>query len=220
MTLPTSPWLAAVAALDPPIDLGREEAQREAVEELLRSGYHQEPLVDRLWRHFTQLLGDLLDGASGGPGGGRIALFVIVAVIALLAALLFWSLRRMSRSRRTPGEALLGGRERTAAEHRTEAERLAAEGSWAEAIRERLRAIARDLEERAVVSPMPGRTAVELAADAGRALPEHAARLSAAARLFDDVTYGEAPGTAAEYASLAELDRRVAAARATLGADA
>ncbi|MEV0967417.1 DUF4129 domain-containing protein [Microtetraspora glauca] len=220
MTLPAFPWTAALAALDPPVDIGREEARREAAEELLRSGYHQEPLVDRLWRHFTQLLGDLLDSTTGGPGSGLWALFLIVAIIVLLAALLVWSLRRMSRGRRAEDEAIFDGRERTAAEHRTEAERLAAAGSWAEAIRERLRAIARDLEERAIVSPMPGRTAAELAADAGRALPDHAAELGAAARLFDDVTYGEAPGTAEGYASLAELDRRLAAARVSLRADA
>ncbi|WP_433420460.1 DUF4129 domain-containing protein [Microtetraspora malaysiensis] len=228
MTLPASAPAAALAALGPrlprapgpPLDLGRDEAGQEAAKELLRSGYQQESLVDRLWRHLTQLLGDLFDSAPGGRAGGVVALIVIVVALVLLAALLVWSLRRVSRSRRAVEEGLLGGAVRTAAEHRAEAERLAAAGSWAEAIRERLRAIARDLEERAVLSPMPGRTAAELAADAGRVLPAHAAALTAAARLFDDVTYGEAPGSREGYAGVAELDGRLAAARVSLGADA
>ncbi|WP_449066361.1 DUF4129 domain-containing protein, partial [Planomonospora algeriensis] len=58
-----------------------------------------------------------------------------------------------------------------------------------------LRAVARDLEERAVVEELPGRTADELAAEAGRALPGFAGELAEAARLFDDVTYGDLPGT-------------------------
>ncbi|WP_245646852.1 DUF4129 domain-containing protein [Microtetraspora niveoalba] len=230
MTLPASApaWAArlpvyapatALAALGPPLDLGRDEARDEAARELLRSGYQQEPLADRVWRHISQFIGDLLDGASGGPGGG-LALVVIVTVLVLLALLLLWSLRRMSRSRRVVEEGVLGGGVRTAAEHRAEAERLAAAGNWAEAIRERLRAIARDLEERAILSPVPGRTAAELAADAGRALPEHASGLAAAARLFDDVTYGEARGTPAGYVSVAGLDKRLAAARTRLGAGA
>ena len=53
-----------------------------------------------------------------------------------------------------------------------------------------MRAIVRSLEERALLDPRPGRTADEAAAEAGRALPAHADRLRAAARDFDDVTYG------------------------------
>src|SRR5690606_30430874 len=77
----------------------------------------------------------------------------------------------------------------------------------------RLRAVARDLEERAILDPMPGRTAAELAADAGRELPGLADELAAGARLFEDVTYGEMPGSAEGYARLVRLDEQVAAAR-------
>ncbi|MFE1016381.1 DUF4129 domain-containing protein [Streptomyces sp. NPDC058794] len=40
-----------------------------------------------------------------------------------------------------------------------------------------------------------------------RALPDHGGRLRAAARDFDDVTYGGRPGTEQSYRRLTELDR-------------
>jgi hypothetical protein len=207
-----------LGSFEPPVDIGRADAQREAAEELLRSGYKQESLVDLVWRKFSEFLGDLLDATSGGVGGGVISLIVIAVILALLGALLLWSLRRMSRGSRGPEDAMFGEQERTAAEHRSAAERLAAAGDWAAAIQERLPAIARDLEERAIVSPLPGRTAAELADVAGQALPSHAAGLGAAARLFDDITYGEARGTAEGYATLTRLDERLRATRVALEA--
>ncbi|GGO12327.1 hypothetical protein GCM10010116_24740 [Microbispora rosea subsp. aerata] len=209
--------IRTAALLASPVDVGREQAAREAARELSRAGYQHEPLFDRLRREVSQFLGDLLSGGGAG-GGGPASLVVITIVLAVLAVLLLWALRRLSGGRRTESGAVFGERERTAAEHRAEAERLAAEGAWAGAIQERLRAIARELEERAVVSPLPGRTAVELAEAAGQALPPHAADLRAAARLFDDVTYGGAGGTREGYRTLAALDERLRSARAGVAA--
>ncbi|MEN3540516.1 DUF4129 domain-containing protein [Microbispora sp. ZYX-F-249] len=202
----------AAALLASPVDAGRDEAAREAARELSGAGYQHEPLFDRLQREISQFLGDLLSGGGTGEGG-VMSLVLLVVLLAVLAVLLLWALRRFSGSRRTESGAVFGQRERTAAEHRAEAERLAAEGGWAGAIQERLRAIARELEERAVVSPMPGRTADELAEVAGQALPPHAAGLRAAARLFDDVTYGGAGGTREGYLTLTALDERLRSAR-------
>jgi hypothetical protein len=70
-----------------------------------------------------------------------------------------------------------------------------------------MRAIVRALEERALLDVRPGRTADEAASDAGRALPAHTDRLRAAARDFDDVTYGGRAGTEPSYHRIAELDR-------------
>lgn len=69
-----------------------------------------------------------------------------------------------------------------------------------------MRAIVRSLEERALLDARPGRTADEAAAEAGRTLPEHAARLRAAARSFDDVTYGGRTADQPAYLSLQTLD--------------
>ncbi|TMR98230.1 DUF4129 domain-containing protein [Nonomuraea basaltis] len=195
-----------------PID--REEAARRAAEELLKPGYEKESLLDLLYRRFDQFLGDLVDAATGGgPVGGIIASAVIVLIIIGVIVLISWRLRKTARRNALAVGALFGERAMSAAEHRQAAERLAAEGRWGEAIQERLRAIARDLEERALVDGMPGRTADELAAEAALALPGFAAELAAAARSFDDVTYGGVPGTREAYEAMSLLDDQLRQAR-------
>ena len=60
--------------------------------------------------------------------------------------------------------------------------------------------------------PRLGRTANEIAAEAGLALPAEAAALRDAAQLFDDICYGERPGTPAGYALVHDLDTRLQSA--------
>jgi hypothetical protein len=76
------------------------------------------------------------------------------------------------------------------------ADELAAAGRYKEAVRERLRAIVRDLIERQVISPTPGWTVTELAEWAGRARPAIAVPLREASGLFSDIWYGLRPATA------------------------
>jgi hypothetical protein len=70
-----------------------------------------------------------------------------------------------------------------------------------------------DLEERGILPARVGRTADELAAEASRLLPNQGAGLRDAARLFDEVRYGERAGTAAGYERLRDLGTRIRAAR-------
>ncbi|NKZ07943.1 DUF4129 domain-containing protein [Actinomadura latina] len=199
--------------LDP---IGRDEARELARRELEKQVYQRDrpSWLERWWDDFTEWLHQLFSQApnpeSQGSGGGwtSIAIIVVVALVAVgLVVWLMWG-RRNLRSRKDP---LLDGTASTALDHREAAERHAAAGEWAEAIRERLRAIARDLEERAVLSARPGRTADELAAEAGAAVPELAGELAAGVRIFDDVWYGDRPGTAEGYARMKELDERLRA---------
>ncbi|MER6828416.1 DUF4129 domain-containing protein [Streptosporangium sp. NPDC000563] len=199
--------------LTSPVDIGREEARRQAIQELLRSEYAKESLLDRVWRNINQFLGDLLDQESMGTVGSlaaRAALLVIV--IGIVVALLLVA-RRTAGGGGTREGGIFGDRRLSAAEHREAAERLAAEARWAEAVRERLRAVARDLEDRVIIDHTPGRTADELAVEAGRALPALASELAAAARVFDDVTYGEVPGTPEAYGIMRDLDEHLRTAR-------
>jgi hypothetical protein len=76
------------------------------------------------------------------------------------------------------------------------ADRLAAEGRYAEAVRERLRAMARRLVEHGVVGHHPDWTVTELAHAAGEALPPAAAPLGEAATVFSDIWYAQRPATA------------------------
>jgi hypothetical protein len=199
----------------PPLD--RDQARELARRELGKQIYHRdEPsFFDRVMRKISDWLSRLFEHAPGdrtGSGWGWTALVVLVVLLVLVAAAVWWRVGTVRRNA-AERESLLGDAHTTAEDHRTTAERHAAAGEWPEAIRERLRAIARDLEERVIVEPRPGRTADELAAEAGAALPDHAEELAAGVRIFDDVWYGGRQGDADGYRRLTELDQRLRAAR-------
>ena len=59
----------------------------------------------------------------------------------------------------------------------------------------------------------PGRTAAEVAVEAGRVLPSLASALREGARLFDEVWYGGRAADASSYAVLVALDERVLTTR-------
>jgi hypothetical protein len=107
----------------------------------------------------------------------------------------------------------------SARDYRRTASELAAAGDYAGAIVAGVRAIAADLDERAILPSQPGRTADELAAEAGRELPALAADLRAVTRLFDDVRYGGKEGTLAGHQLVSRVGEAVRAAR-PLGAPA
>jgi len=199
--------------LDVPVQLGREEAQRLARIELTNPVYSgdQEPWAQKVLRWLIEKAQSLIETVGGASPLGW---FGIVGVIALVALVALAVRRRTGRlTRATTGASLFGDSARTAVDLRIEAERYAAAGAWAEAVRARLRAVVRDLEERGLVDARPGRTADEIARDAGRALPSVAADLRAGARLFDDVWYGGRAADPSGYARLVALDDAVAAAR-------
>jgi hypothetical protein len=197
-----------------PVDLGRDEAAQGARDELAKQVYRDAGpgLVERLVRWLLEQAGRLLDGAAGVSPGGYAGLVVVLLLVAAAVVAVRLKLGPLGR-RATREEALFVGRTRTAAQHRAAADAHAAAGAWAEAVRERLRAVVRSLEERAVLDERPGRTADEAAAEAGRALPDCAAGLRAAAVLFDEVWYGGRPAGPASYAALRDLDAQVQAAR-------
>jgi hypothetical protein len=203
--------MASMALWDP---IGRDEARELARRELNRPIYHRDDpsLLDRTLRRFGEWLSELLNTMPGpgraGSGGGWIALVVIVVLLLTVLALVLWAMRGR-RNTRSDRDALLEEVPSTARDHRADAVRHAAEGRWGDAIRERLRAIARDLEERAILDPRPGRTADELAAEAARALPDLAEALQAGVQVFDDVWYGDRPGTREGCERLAMLDELV-----------
>jgi hypothetical protein len=78
------------------------------------------------------------------------------------------------------------------------ADRLAAAGRYAEAIRQRLRDVIRDLVAAGVLAPQPGWTAAELAALAAAQRPAVGAPLGAATELFSEIWYGARPAGATQ----------------------
>lgn len=197
-----------------PVEPGRAEAAQLAREELAKQVYRDAGpgLVERLVRWLLDKAGGLLDDVAGvSPGGyaGLVVVLLLVVVAVVAVRLKIGPLgRQVARD-----EALFTGRARSAAEHRAAADAHAAAGDWADAVRERLRAVVRSLEERAVLDERPGRTADEAAADAGLALPSCADGLRRAARLFDEIWYGGRPAGPESDATLRALDERVRATR-------
>ncbi|MEG3631952.1 DUF4129 domain-containing protein [Streptomyces sp. C6-003] len=195
---------------EPPLTIPRDPAREAARRELSKRMYHEDDpsWFERALNAFWEWIDDLFRAASTATPGGTLGLVVIViAVLAVLGAL-WW---RLGTPRRGPvsSPALFGDRPRSAADHRAAAEAHAAQGHWNQAVQERMRAIVRALEERALLDLRPGRTADEAATETGRALPAHGDRLRAAARDFDDVTYGGRSATEQSYRRIADLDRDV-----------
>jgi uncharacterized protein DUF4129 len=143
---------------------------------------------------------------------------VLVVLAATLVAVVLARIGPVARARRRRAGPRPAAPARTAGEHRDAATRLAEAGDYAAAICERVRAIAAELDERGILMPRIGRTADEFAAEAGRALPPHAASLLSAARLFDEVRYGQRPGTRPGYERVAGLDTQIAATAGRRGA--
>ena len=191
----------------------RDEAADAARRELARPEYDAaEPgLLTRALTWVLEQLDGLLARVSGLPGGpvGRVLL------VTLLGALVAVLLVRLGPLRRQPAAATLfaGAPVHSADDHRAAAEQAAAQERWPDAVRERLRAVVRDLEARGVLDPRPGRTAGEVARDGAAALPALADALRAGTTVFDDVWYGGRPGGREAYDVLVRLDEQARAAR-------
>jgi Domain of unknown function (DUF4129) len=99
------------------------------------------------------------------------------------------------------------------------ADELAAAGRYAEAVRERLRAILRGLIERGLLPSSPGWTVLELARAGGRARPQLADPLDAAAGVFSEIWYGLRPATAEDDAAMRAHAAAVSLAVADLQPD-
>jgi Domain of unknown function (DUF4129) len=165
-------------------------------------------------RWVVERAADLLDEVAGVSPGGYAGIAVLVLLVVAAAVAIRLRVGPLGRQQDSERALFVGG-ERSADQHRASAQAHAAAGEWAEAVRERLRAVVRSLEERAVLEPRPGRTADEAAAEAGLALPSCAGDLRSAAQLFDEIWYGGRPAGPESYSALRELDRSVRAARPT-----
>lgn len=192
-------------------------ARAAARAELAHPPYHaHEPsLMQRFLDWIAHRLRGLLEGVGGGPGSWWVAPLLVALLIGIVVAI---------RARLGP----LGTRIRrrrpelftvtvSAADHHRRADAALACGDLETALLERFRALARDLEEQAVLVPRPGRTADEVAAEAGALIPDAAGRLHAAATAFNQVRYGGRPGTRAGHDLIADAVAVVRTAPAGAG---
>jgi hypothetical protein len=192
--------------------IGRVPAQRLAQEELSKAIYHQPPSVlDSISKAITSAIDWLFGQASSITPGGGWSVVALVALAVLIVGLVTVRMGRVARSARQQAPMLdPGARAMTARQLRDAAEASAAAGNYAAAIVGRMRAVAVSCEDRGILQPDAGRTADELATQTGVRFPSQAAGLAFAARLFDQVRYGDGPGTRDGYEQLRELDAALA----------
>lgn len=198
------------------IGIGRDDARDAARRELGKRIYHADDpsLVSRVIQWLTGWIAELVATASQHVPGGWPAIVALVVLLVLIVVVVRLGIGPVGRG--GARRALLTETPLSADDHRAAADAHAERGDYAQAIAERLRAIAADLDARAIVDARPGLTADELAAQAAEALPTYAERLHAAAHLFDDVWYGDHPATADGDATLRTLDTDLRTARPNL----
>ncbi len=198
--------------LQPPVTPDAPTARRWAVEELSDPVYHRsESLLVRLLRWILHLF-------QGLPSLGMspvLAALLVVGVLAVVVLVALWVAGPVRRSRRAANARQVLGHDdrRSAAQLRAAAEAAAGAGDWSLAVAERFRAVVRGLEERAVLDERPGRTALEVATEAGRVLAGAAGALHEGAELFDDVVYGERVAGPGDDETMRGVDRQAGAAR-------
>ena len=209
---------AADAAASTGAPLSREAARDAARAELAGPEYRRslrDRLLDALGDGWDRLSDAVASSAPGGWGGVLlVGLLLGVASLALLGRV-----GPLARGRGADRAPLDVDTATSAAQHREAASRAAADGRHDEALREHLRAVAAGLDERGLVLARPGRTASELAREAGAALPAVAAPLSGLALRFAEVWYGRSEAGPEDTAAAARVEAAVRAARAD-GADA
>jgi hypothetical protein len=176
-------------------------------------------------RWWNELVADLSDHVPGGTAGlaGLLLLLAGIVAFALLFGrqLLGWRpLRTGGRPAELPVEETDDTEvpELPPEQLRSLADRYAAAGRYAEAVRERLRAMVRELVEAGVIEHRPGWTVTELATAAGTALPTARAALTAAAHIFSDIWYGKFPAVLEHDMRMRDLEDQVRALCAELPA--
>lgn len=197
--------LAAAPIAPPPVT--RDGARDAAHQELSKLIYAKERpslttrILRAIGRWFRHLLDQLLS-VTPGRGLGVVVILVVLVVVAIV-------LRRYLgpvRASAAPAVPHLTDAARTPAQLRRDADELAAAGRYADAVRDRLRALVRTLEDQGVLDYRPGRTADEVAREAGPAIGARAEQLRACTRDFDEIWYGGRPAGSDDYDRIRDLD--------------
>jgi hypothetical protein len=198
---------------DAPVTPGPDEARELLIRELAKQPYQDAKpgLLEGLLRGFLQWVQDVVSSLQGLDANTG-TLVVGLAVLLLIAAMIWIVKPRLDRRRRREAEVFGAGSARTADEHRALAAAAAARGDWNAAVTEQFRALVRAAEQRTVLEAEPGRTADEVAGRLRPAFPGHTDGLRRAAALFDAVRYGNVPADRDGYRAVQQLDTALAAA--------
>ncbi|MEX5633613.1 DUF4129 domain-containing protein [Parafrankia sp. FMc2] len=226
---PATTVLTAVSdQLGAPItrDGAREEARRELSRQVYREA--GPGWFTRALNWFNERLSDLWDwiipdpgvGVAGFQGLGVLALVLVLVTLLVVVRLWLGPVRRSSSGQREDGDL---SSPLTADQLRALGDAQAERGDFADAVRTRLRAVARMLEERTLIDLRPGRTAGELVSDlraataggaatrvtAGGASGDPVGALSAAVEVFSEIWYGGRPATRHDYEMVVRADEEL-----------
>jgi hypothetical protein len=216
-----SSWLVP---LDIPIRVGSGEARRRAVEELAKAKYGglsdwADALLNRLGRVLDRIVRAILQFVfgSGAHEGGFSPGFVIAVILLLVAlGLVIWRVGLPRWRGRSKDVAVNVDAGISATDYRKLAEQHAEHGDWRAAVRDRFRALVRELEVRTILDVRPARTAWEAANAAGRLLPGCWDDLRIGADDFSAVMYGDRRAEESLYRRMVGIDDRVTAAADTV----
>lgn len=205
------PTALLLAAAEP---ITRDGARRAALRELSKGEYQQQrpSLTQQILQFLADRLGSLLDRASHAMPGGGWGLIVLLLVFVAAVVAIWRKVGPLAKTAALDRSLDVSG-PLSAAEHRRRADQHAEAGRDAEAVRESMRAVARGLEERAVLDPREGRTADEVAREGGTGLPAATGALRLAAGSFDDIWYGGRAATPADSAAVRDAEQVVHNAR-------
>jgi len=172
----------------------RAAARAAAQRELSAPAYHRDDpsTLQRVVDGVERQLGAAASRITAATPGGALGLVLLAGLVVAVVVLI-----RVRLGRLEVGTLFGAPRERTAdltaAQLRAEADRLAAEGRWRDAVRASARAAFRGLEQRGLVTALPGRTAGTLAREAAERLPGAGADARLVASLVEEVLYGGRP---------------------------
>jgi hypothetical protein len=206
------------AFLSVPVEVDPDGAREAAARELADPAYAAaEPsLPQRFFERVGRFLGDVLSAVDGVAPGGLVGVMILLLLVMVVFVVVRLRVGPLARSPRSG--AVTVDRTRSAEDYRRAAQAARDRGDLGTAVRERFRAIVRELDGRGVLDERSGRTVDEIAAQAGERLPHRECELRAAATVFDDVVYGGHPATEAGYDVLAALDSALQAERPAMAA--
>ena len=193
--------------LDPPVTPNGPTAQSWILGELSKSEYAAsrptpfDIFATGVRNFFNSLTAPSIGGA---PALGPIIIVIIVAVVLVIAFLVFGR-PRLNRRSRVTGELFGEDDQRTAAQILAAARAAAAAGNFSLAVIEGMRASARVLAERTLLTMYPGTTAHAFSRQAAVLFPAHGAQLEQTAFVFDRVRYLDEPGTESEWQAAERL---------------
>lgn len=204
---------AVPADLDPSGD----EARRWAADELAKDGYRDtRSLFERLMRWLGQRLADLQDGQ--GTGGVSLPPFVIALVVVAAAVGIGYLLTKVRAEAATVKDrrTVLGSSALTAQQLRVRGAAAMAENRWDDAVLDYTRAIARDANDRTLLTDAPALTAHEIGDQLAAVFPAHTSAVHASTDLFDAVAYGGRRAARADAESVRSTEETLRRARPEL----